>query len=318
MSQNSTTPRVLGCDVGKDTIFVFDTATASTHTIDNTAKALNGFFARLDGEAFVVCEATGGYERCLLQAAVQAGHPAHRGDPRRISAYLRSLRAHAKTDRIDAQGLALYGAERHDRLTRWHPPAQNQEDLQDLVHLRSALVDTRADYKRRLKAPRPGPHKDHIADLIENLDKRIEAVERDIQELLDTDAHLASIVEVIEAIPGCGTRTAISIAATLPEIGQITRRRAASIAGLAPHPRDSGNTRGHRFVRGGRKQVKSALFIAAMVAKQHDPDLRAFAERITDQGKKRIVATIAVARKLITIINARVRDAIYMPRNQLS
>jgi len=315
MSQNSTTPRVLGCDVGKDMIVVFDTATASTRTIDNTATALSRFFAELEDEAFVVCEATGGHERPLLHAAVQAGHPAHRGDPRRISAYLRSLRAHAKTDRIDAQGLAHYGAERHDRLTRWHPPAQSQEDLHDLVHLRSELVDTRADYKRRLKAPRSGPHKDYIAGLIEDLDRHIEAVELAIQDLLDADPQLAAIVDVIEAIPGCGTRTAITIVATLPEIGQITRRRAASLAGLAPHPRDSGTIKGHRFVRGGRKHAKSALFIAAMAARRYNPDLRAFADHLRAQGKKPIIVIIAVARKLATIINAKVRDAIFLPSN---
>ena len=94
MSQTSTPPRVLGCDVGKDTIVVFDTETSSSHTLDNTPKALKRFFASLQGEAFVVCEATGGYERLLLHAADQAGHRTHRGDTRKISAFLRLAQPH--------------------------------------------------------------------------------------------------------------------------------------------------------------------------------------------------------------------------------
>jgi transposase len=318
MNETANSLRVLGCDVGKDSIVIFDTASSTDRRIDNTAKALKRYFTGLDGQAFVICEATGGYEKALLNAAFIAGLPVHRGDPRKISAFLRSLRPHGKTDRIDARGLARYGAERHNELIRWSPPAKAQEHLQSLVRLRIDVVRTRADYVRRQKAPGSGPGKRHIAALIKGLDRRIDAIEADILALLDSDAHLGRVVAIIEAIPGCGRKTSITLAAVLPELGQMTRRRASSLAGLAPHPWDTGNYTGYRHVRGGRKDAKTALFIASLSARRYNPQLKAFADRLLANGKKPIVVAMAVARKLITIINAKIRDAIFLPEQQLS
>lgn len=318
MTKNATTVRVLGCDVAKDTVFIFDTSTGVTKEVNNTVKALSAVLQRLESQAFVVCEATGGHEMALLSAAGVAGLPAHRGDPRKISAFLRSLRSHGKTDPIDAAGLARYGLERHDQLTLWQPTTKTQDHLQRLVRLRSDLVNDRADYKRRLKAPGEGPDKRHIAATIKNFNQRIEAIEADIHKLLKTDDHLANVVKHIEAIKGCGETTAIMLAGTMPELGQLTRRQAASLAGLAPHPYKSGKMDAYRHVRGGRREVKTALFMAALTARRHNPQLRDFANRLAGEGKKPIVVVTAVARKLITIINAKLRDALYDPVQQLS
>lgn len=318
MSENSTCPRVLGCDVGKDTIVIFDSLTGTTQTVENTVKALKRVLARFERDTFVVCEATGGYESALLMTAFNLGLPVHRGDPRKTSAFLRSLRGHGKTDTVDAKGLTRYGQERQAELPLWRPPAPAREILCQLVRLRTDLVADRASYSRRLQAPGAGIDKRHIRSLITSFDRRIEAVEADIAAQLANDDPLRRIVDLIQQIPGCGPVTAIMVVALMPELGQLSRRQAASLGGLAPHPRQSGKADGYRNVRGGRRDLRAVLFMAALSASRHNPHLRAFYLRLLDAGKKRIVAIVAVARKLITIINAKVRDAQFQPIEHLS
>ena len=318
MSENATSARVLGCDVGKDSVVVFDSLTATTQTVKNTVAALTRALDHLERDTLVVCEATGGYETALLTTAVTLGLPVHRGDPRKISAFLRSLRGHGKTDTLDARGLTRYGRERHDELSRWQPPAKAQQALRQLVRLRTDLVADRASYVRRLKAPSASVDKRHIQSLIKSFDRRIKAVEADIAEHLASDDRLHRTVHEIQKIPGCGPITAVTLAALMPELGQLSRRQAASLAGLAPHPKDSGKSKGYRSVKGGRQDLRAVLFMAAMAARRYNPDLRAFHLKLIQNGKKPIVAIIAVARKLITIINAKLRDAFFQPLQQLS
>ena len=133
----------------------------------------------------------------------------------------------------------------------------------------------------------------------------------DIRQLIERDPATATVVAIIKAIPGCGYLTAVTVAALMPEIGSMSGRQAASLAGLAPHPHQSGQRDGYRRTRGGRPEVKRALFMAAMAARNHNPALRAVYERLIHNGKKPLVAITALMRKLITIINARVRDSLY-------
>lgn len=318
MTENATCPRVLGCDVGKDAIVIFDSLTATTQTVDNTVKALKHALARFERDTFVVCEATGGYESALLMTAFNLGMPVHRGDPRKTSAFLRSLRGHGKTDNLDSRGLTRYGQERQAELPLWRPPAVAQEALCQLARLRTDLVADRASYMRRFKAPGSSVDKRHIQSLIKSFDHRIEAVEADIAAEVAADDPLRRIVQLIQQIPGCGPVTAIMLVALMPELGQLSRRQAASLGGLAPHPRQSGKADGYRNVRGGRRDLRAVLFMAALSASQHNPQLRAFYLRLIQAGKKPIVAIVAVARKLITIVNAKVRDAFFQPIEQLS
>ena len=167
----------------------------------------------------------------------------------------------------------------------------------------------RADYSRRLKAPGDGPDKAHIRATIEALTDRIAAIQTDIDRLVTQDQNLAATVTTIQEIPGCGPKTAITLAALMPELGQMTRRQAAALAGLAPHPNQSGQTDAYRRVRGGRRDAKTALFMAAMAARRFNPAMKKHYDSLRERGKKPIVAVIAIARKLITIINARIRDA---------
>jgi len=320
MTPATSSLRVLGCDVAKDTITVFDSHLGAAQTLENKPRVLKSLFARLkkqEPNLFVVCEATGGYEAALLAAACEADLPIHRADPRKAKAFVRSLRTYGKTDELDAEALTAYGLERHNSLVLWQPLPQAVDDLQKLVRLRTDLVQSRADYKRRASAPGNGPDKRYIKAFIKDHDRRIKAVEKEIDVCLSQDDHIAKIVEVIEAIPGCGHISAFTLAGLMPELGQMSNKQAASLAGLAPHPNDTGKSLGYRSTRGGRRQVKITMFMAAMAARRFNPTIKEKYEAFLAQGKKKMVALVACARKLITIINAKIRDEIFNNKNKL-
>lgn len=307
--ESITSPRVFGCDVGQDTLVVFDSQTGQYTELANQPAALAAFVTTLGPDSLVVCEATGGHEAALLAATVEAGVPAHRADARKVKAFIRSLGRLAKTDRIDAQGLARYGRERADQLVRWQPPDADRQALQSLVRLRRELVAQRTAHQQRLKAPGGQRLRPRLAPLVAQLDQTIAQIEADMQAVIEQTPALRQRHDIIQAIPGCGPVAATALVALLPELGQANRRGIAALAGLAPHPRQSGKTDGYRRVRGGRPEVRQALFMVALAASRHHPTLQAFYNRLVANGKKKIVAITAVMRKLVTIINARIRDA---------
>ncbi|MEH3102684.1 MAG: IS110 family transposase [Sphingomonas phyllosphaerae] len=305
----ATTPTgFVGCDVGKAGIAVFDSVTGRATTIANTPLALDAFAAALPPGRLLVCEATGGYEAALLAAASRAGHAIHRADARRVKAFIRSLGTLAKTDALDARALARYGQERHERLDRWHPRDEHRQELATLVNTRSDLVRARTACTNRLKAPGAGPVAAELRALVAAHDQAIAALEARIEALLAGCASLARTASVLRTIPGIGATTAAALIALLPELGTLGRRQIASLAGLAPHPRQSGTVDGYRRTRGGRPEVRRVTFMAALSAVRFAPDIKAFYQRLRDSGKKPIVALTAAMRKLITIANAKIRD----------
>lgn len=315
---DTTSLHVIGCDVGKDTIVVHDSRSGRTREIDNRPAALAALVARLTPDCLLVCEATGGWENALLEAALRAGIPAHRADARKVKAFIRSLGRLAKTDRIDAEGLARYGQERADRLSRWQPTDPALLALQALVRLRRDMVVQRAACRQRLKAPGGAAIRDHVGPLVEQLDRSIAGLDDEIASLTGQTDSLRIRVETIAGIEGCGTVVATTLAALMPELGALDRKTSAALAGVAPHPYQSGKRDGYRRVRGGRVELRPVLFMAALSACRHNPTLKAFYKRLLDNGKKKIVALTAVMRKLITIINARIRDALAQHAAQLS
>ncbi len=311
MTQEATLPtptRFVGCDVGKHHIVVFDSAGGQTRQIDNGRKALAAFAATLDQDSFVLCEATGGHEAALLAAVAEAGIPAHRADARKVKAFIRSWGTLGKSDGIDARALSRYGAERHQRLLRWRAPDRMRARLQALVRTRRHLVDARTAQTNRLGAPGGEVAAPYLKKLIACLERQIGRIEADIETLLEGCDELARCLRVLDEISGVGPTTAATLIALMPELGTLTRRQAAALAGLAPHPNQSSLTEGYRRTRGGRPEVKKALFMAALSAGQHHPTLRLFHQRLIKSGKKPIVATTAVMRRLIVIVNAKIRD----------
>ncbi len=299
---------VIGCDVGKDNIATFDSRTGKAREVPNSPSALADFLASLPHDSLLVCEATGGWEMALLEAASTAGITAHRADARKVKAFIRSLGRLAKTDRIDACGLARYGQERADRIEPWQAPEPALQELQGLVRLRRELVDHRKALRQRLKAPTAGACQRHLDPLIAQYNRSIDELDAEIAALSQTNEDLRQRTGIIAAIEGCGPVAATSLVALLPELGSVDRKAIAALAGVAPHPRQSGKKDRYRPVRGGRAEVRPYLFMAALSASRYNPQLASFYNRLIANGKKKLVALTAVMRKLITIINARIRD----------
>lgn len=309
MTQSATTPsQFVGCDVGKDSIVVFDQRSNTSRSIENTAEALHRFAIELDPTCLVVCEATGGYEAALLDALTRAGRPVHRADARKVKAFIRSFGTLGKTDAIDAQHLAQYGRERHASLARWQPPEPARLHLQALVLLRRDLVADRVAWNNRQQAPTAAYARAAIAAMVACINAQIDTVNAQIEHLLNDVQPLARAREVLRGIKGIGPIVSVSLLALMPELGTLDRRHAASLAGLAPHPKQTGKTDAYRRTKGGRPEIKRILFTAAMAARRFNPHLKAFFNRLVQDGKKPLVALTAVMRKIIVIANAKLRD----------
>jgi transposase len=307
LSPAKPTTRFLGADVGKTEIVVHEFATRRSRSIANEAKALAKFAAELDVNCFVVCEATGGYEAELLAALFEAGVPAHRADARKVKAFIRSLGTLGKTDKLDAKALARYANDRHAALAPWRAGDVERSRLQALVLLRRDLVKDRQAYVNRRKAPTAKPLQAHLDRLIEDFERQIEAVEADIEALLGQCEPIRKARDTLAEIPGIGHTTAVALLAMLPELGASSAKKIAALAGLAPHPNQSGAEDAYRRARGGRPEVKRVIFMAALSASKHHPILRVFHDRLVQAGKKPLVAIVAVMRKLVTIANAKLK-----------
>lgn len=300
------TPVFVGCDVGKHDIAVFISEGERAFTISNTPKALARFARELPPDSLVICEATGGYEAALLAALVSAERACHRADARKVKAFIRSLGTLAKTDNIDARALARYGAERHDRLTPWRPADKAQQQLQALVMMRRELVASRVAWNNRSKAPGSADLAKLLAPILATFKAQLAAIDQEIAKLVAA-GPLAQRAERLIAIPGIGSTTAYALLALMPELGSMSRRQAASLAGLAPHPKQSGQRDAYRRVRGGRPAVRNTIFMAALSATRFHPQISEFYKRLRAAGKKPIVATTAAMRKLIVIANATLK-----------
>lgn len=307
----------IGIDIAKN---FFDVALSgmpdSAQRFDNTPEGFTSFYARFTrelSEALVIMEATGGYETALLTHLCTNGVAVHRVQPLQARHYMRSLRCFAKTDRIDAMALARYGAERHDGLPLFTLCEDILEELRDLHARRCDLIAMRVAEQQRLKHPRYRTMTESVKTVMNTVKAEISRIEDAMRALIEGSESLKAKHELLTAFPGIGSTTALCLLAEMPELGTLTRRQAASLAGLAPHPRDSGNHTGYRAVRGGRATVRKALFMAALAARQHNPELRTFYQRLIQNGKKPMVAITAIMRKMIVILNARMRDAFYKP-----
>ncbi|WP_336814938.1 IS110 family transposase [Bosea sp. MMO-172] len=307
----NTPSRFLGCDVGRAEIVVFDSCDGTTRSIANRPDALAAFAAGLEPDGLVICEATGGYEDALLAALATAGRPAHRADARKVKAFIRSFGTLGKSDALDARALARYGAERHASLTRWSASDPARERLQVLVRTRGELVAQRVACTNRLKAPGVAPVETMLKALLICLAEQIAAIEDAIDQIRRDVPAIAKAAKALRSIAGIGPATAAALIALMPELGSIGRRQAAALAGLAPHPNQSGASDAYRRTRGGRTEIKRILFLPALAAARHDPAMSSAYQALIKRQKKPIVAIVAIMRRIIVVANARLRDAKY-------
>jgi len=263
--------------------------------------------------ARVVMESTSKYHRAAHRSLWAAGLAVAVVNPLRARLFAEAAGALAKTDAIDARILALM-AERLDPAAV-QPLRESVEAVQELARARRAAVDERvALAQRRSTALSPFLRRE-LASRARTLESHIERLETELQRIIAADPVLARRQTILRSIPGIARTIAVTLLATLDEIGQLTGKQVAALAGLAPFARDSGPRKGARYTRGGRRDLRSALYMAALSAARFNPDLAAFKQRLRDNGKPPKVALVAVARKLIELANTLVReDRTWTPR----
>lgn len=291
--------QVAGIDVGKQTLDV-SIQGQSVQRHANTAKGCKRLIALLWQQRVeqVVCEATGGYERPLvaaLQGNALAVHVAH---PNKVRAYAKALGLLAKTDRLDAEVLRHYG----EQLEPVARPQQDpeSEELRALLRRRQQLVATRSKEKNRLEHQSSESILRHVAWL----DAEVQGIERHYRACLARTERLASEAKLYQSVHGVGELTALTLLAELPELGQLPGAQLTALVGVAPWSQDSGKRRGYRAIRGGRANVRKALYMSALSAIRKESGVKAFYMRLRKRGKPGKVALVAVMRKQLLILNA--------------
>lgn len=300
---------VVGIDVSKDRLDVAITPSDEPgFAVARDAAGLDALAERLKplAPAAVAVEATGGFETVVVASLAAAGLPVLVVNPAQIRAFANALGKRAKTDPIDALVIARFVA-----ATRPQPrplPDEATQRLADLVARRRqiiAMMVAERQRQKRLLAPRL---QNSITRLLEALQKELSEVDREI----DTEVRGSDIwrekEKLLASVPGVGPVIARTLLAEMPELGRLDRREIAALAGLAPWTRQSGQWRGKSFIGGGRASVRAVLFMGAITAARHNATLKAFHQRLIDAGKPKLVALIAVARKLLTILNAIIRS----------
>lgn len=298
----------IGIDVASD---LLEVAGALPAQVKNEAPALRrwlGTLKRLQPQAHLICEATGRHHRALQLAAAEAAVPLSIINPRQARDLARSLGQLEKTDAVDAQLLRRLGRALQPAPTA--VPAPALRELQDLVGLRTALVEEQTAWTNR-QALLGATAAKLCARRLRTLARELALTEEAIDTLLATPAaaELSAKTQTLCLVCGVGVRTAVVLVAWLAELGSCDRRQIAKLAGLAPLNRDSGQWRGHRHIAHGRAPVRKALYQAAVVAAQHNEHLRPFYLRLRAAGKPAKVAYVAVARKLLVFLNRILADA---------
>jgi transposase len=298
----------VGIDVSKDALDVSPGIDAPVERFENNPAGHRRLASRLRrlSPAKIVLEATGGYEARALGALSKAGLPVVRVNPRPVRDFAKGLNILAKTDRIDARILARY-AKLADPPRR-PPPDERTEELGALTERRRQLVQIRVAETNRLEQQLSKAVAASIRASVRFLEKAIGTIEDRMKDLTDACEPLRRRVELLDSVPGVGRNPALVLASELPELGSLSRQQVAALAGLAPYNNDSGRHKGKRTIRGGRADARSALYMAALVAVRRNPALTEDYQRLIAAGKPPKVALIACARKLLTILNAIIRD----------
>jgi transposase len=298
----------VGIDVSKDKLDVHVLPQSEAFSVSRDAKGIEELIRRLASiePAIIGVEATGGFERVVTAGLAAAGLPVVVVNPAQVRAFARSLGQRAKTDPIDAAVIARF-VDATKPAIRSLPDEQTQL-LSDLVARRSQIIQMIVAERQREKRAINRHVRKSLARLIKVLEKEINAVDEQIDDTLRGSPIWREQEDLLASVPGVGTVTTRTLLAEVPELGRLDRRQIASLVGLAPFTRQSGQWRGKSFIAGGRANVRSVLFMAAMTARRCNPVLKTFYERLVAAGKPKMVAMIALARKLLTILNAIVRD----------
>lgn len=299
---------IVGIDVSKDRLDVHVAPSGDHFVIRNDHAGVDELASRLRlfGADVVALEATGGFERLAVAGLSGAGLAVIVVNPAQVRSYANALGRRAKTDPIDAAVIAAFVAATKPQIR----PLRDVETqaLQELVTRRRQIVQMIVAEECRDGMVISSQARKSIKRLLAVLRRELESLEVELDDHIHKSPLWRVHASLLTSVPGVGPATARTFLAEMPELGTLDRRQIASLAGLAPWTRQSGKWKGKSFIGGGRSKVRAALFMAALVASRHNPVLKAFRDRLVASGKPKIVAIVATMRKLITILNAIIRD----------
>jgi transposase len=300
--------RFTGIDVSKDLLDVHVRPEGTARQFANTSEGLEALldWLRSLGVTLIVVEASGGYERALLTALSLGALPVSLVNPKRVRDFAKAVGKLAKTDAIDAAVLAHFAQTLRPPV--WSMPDADAQKLQALLTRRTQLVQMQTMEKNRLAALRESRVRRSVQNVIRTLAREIRQADKDLGEAIRACPEWAAKDDLLQSIPGIGKTVSRTLLAEMPELGTLTREQAAALAGVAPINRESGQYKGKRMIAGGRALVRSMLYIASQAARQGNATLRAFSERLKAAGKAPKVIRIALARKLLIIANAVLRE----------
>jgi transposase len=297
-----------GVDVSKNYLDAF--MDGKTVRFANTVKGICALIKQA-GDVHYVFESTGGYERPAAWHLLAAGRIVSVVNPGRVREYAKSIGQIAKTDRIDAQVITRFAELVHPRKAEL--PSADQRKLAVLVERRQQLIDMLVAEGNRLDtAGEPYLHK-MIQKHRRWLEKQIQQIEQSMEETMNGNAEMKQKADRIRSIKGLGSISAATLLAVLPEIGNLSRKEVAALAGVAPYNRDSGTFRGRRHICGGRKRLRACLYMAAVCASRSNPHLKVFYNRLVEENHcPKKVALTAVMRKLLIAANSAVKKSEYL------
>ena len=308
MNTNSATASFVGIDVSKERLDVHILPSQSSGQFDNTEKGCRKLAAMLKPLelAVIVLEGTGGYEKLTAMHLAGIGLPVAVVNPRQVRRFAQALGLLAKTDKIDAMVIARFA-----EATKLEPrfvADQQRMELKEMAARRRQLIVLLNGEKNRLARTQTGPARNSIKRIIVALEAQIADMDKGIRGLIQASPVWRAEDELLQSVKGVADKTSSALIAALPELGHLNRRQIASLVGLAPFNNDSGKFHGRRSVHGGRSDVRKSLYMAAHSASRWNPKIKAFSERLLAQGKRKKVVLVACMRKLLTILNAMMRE----------
>lgn len=297
----------IGIDVSKAALDAYCSARSEHRQFGNNASGLAAFSRwASDRSPLIVFEASGAYHGDLERMLSRRGFSFAKVNPRQARRFAEAMGRVAKTDRLDAEMLARMGSALQLKPTQAHSEALGE--LRELLVFRRGLIKDRTTAKTRLKTARQAMLRRLLTQRLGQIERQLAKVDAAMKAIVATNPDLANRLEILVSIPGISTTSAMALLADMPELGALSGKQAAALAGLAPISRQSGQWQGHERIQGGRHSLRQALFMPTLCAIQHNHAVRSKFEELVRAGKPRKVAVTAVMRKLVVLANALIRD----------
>lgn len=301
----------IGIDIGKIEFYITvhqsNKASIYLNSPEGIAKFYQEYQDQLSG-GLVVLETTGGYELEVINYLQANNIAVHRAHAKQVKNFIKSYAINGKSDKIDAKALALYAFERSDTLKLYE--LSKYIRLKELSERRNDLIKMRTQELNRKQSPGMKAMQSSFDKILLVFNEQVTFLESEMQEIIDNNPELLAKFKAICEIPGIKSITARSLLAAMPELGSLNQKQIASLAGLAPHPKQSGTKEGYRRTSGGRREIKQILYMAALSSSRSKGKYGKYYRDLVARGKKPIVGLVALMRKMIVIANSKIKEAL--------